>query len=153
MTQEQIIKKYGNPDPKGGYLTVIDLPYPMRLAWDTDSSVIKMRCHKLAAERFKKVFKEILQVYGLKRIQELGIDLFGGCFHYRQKRQGSSLSMHSWGIAIDLDPSRNGMNTSVKQANFSKEEYKALRGIFKKNGFEWGGDLWKKDCMHWQVKD
>ena len=153
MTQTQIIKKYGQPDTKGGYLTVIDLPYPMRLAWDKNTTVKKMRCHKLAAERFKKVFDEILKVYGLKRIQELGIDLFGGCFHYRQKRQGSSLSMHSWGLAIDLDPERNGMNTPSSKANFSREEYKALRGIFKKNGFAWGGDLWKKDAMHWQVID
>ena len=153
MTQAQIIKKYGQPDPKGSYLTVIDLPYPMRLAWDKNTIVKKMRCHKLAAERFKKVFDEILKVYGLKRIQELGIDLFGGTFHYRQKRQGSTLSMHSWGLAIDLDPERNGMNTPVGKANFNKDEYKALRGIFKKNGFAWGGDLWGKDCMHWQVID
>jgi hypothetical protein len=123
----------------------------MRLAWDKNTTVKKMRCHKLAAERFKKVFDEILKVYGLKRIQELGIDLFGGTFHYRQKRQGSTLSMHSWGLAIDLDPERNGMNTLVAKANFNKDEYKALRGIFKKNGFAWGGDLWGKDSMHWQV--
>lgn len=153
MKQQDIIKKYGQPDPKGGYLTVIDLPYPMRLAWDTNTTVKKVRCHKLAAERFKKLFDDILQEYGEDRIKELGIDLFGGIFHYRQKRAGASLSMHSWGIAIDLDPLRNAMNTTVKKANFSKSEYNKLRLIFKENGFVWGGDLWKKDCMHWQVKD
>lgn len=153
MTQDQIIKKYGKADPNGGYLTVIDLPYPMRLAWEPSTIVKKMRCHKLAAERFKKVFDEILKVYGLKRIQELGIDLFGGCFHYRQKRQGSTLSMHSWGIAIDLFPEKNGMNTPVKQAEFNKQEYKKMIEIFDKNGFAWGGTLWGKDCMHFQVID
>lgn len=153
MTQAQIIQKYGQPDPKGGYLTIIDLPYPMRLSWDKDTTVKRMRCHKLAADRFKSLFDDILSEYGEDRIKELGIDLFGGCFHYRQKRAGSTLSMHSWGLAIDLDPERNGMNTPVSKANFSKPEYERLRQIFNKNGFLWGGDLWSKDAMHWQVKD
>jgi hypothetical protein len=153
MTQAQIIKKYGQPDPKGGYLTIIDLPYPMRLAWDKDTTVKRMRCHKLAADRFKSLFNDILSEYGEDRIKELGIDIFGGVFNYRKKRQGATLSMHSWGLAIDLDPQRNSMNTPVSQANFSKPEYDKLREIFHNNGFLWGGDLWQKDCQHWQVRD
>jgi hypothetical protein len=44
------------------------------------------------------------------------------------------------------------MNTSVEKSQFIKEEYKPMRKIFKNHGFLWAGDLWKKDCMHWEIK-
>jgi hypothetical protein len=154
MTTKQVIAKYGKPNSTGdGYLVTIQLPYPMRLAWDTDTSVIKMRCHKLVADRFLLVFNEIHRKYGYEKIKELGIDLFGGCFNFRKMRQGSDWSRHSWGIAIDLHPAANGMNTPVGKSRFSRPEYKDMVDIFKKHGFNWGGDLWGKDSMHFEVKE
>ena len=154
MTTKQIIAKYGKPNETGdGYLMTIQLPYPMRLAWDTDTVVNKMRCHKLVGSRLLAVFNEIMRVYGYVRIKELGIDLFGGCFNFRKMRAANEWSRHSWAIAIDLDPARNGMNTKLSKAQFSKPEYKPMIDIFKKHGFEWGGDLWGKDAMHFQIKD
>ena len=154
MTTKQRISKYGKPNATGeGYLITINLPYPMRLAWDLDTTVTKMRCHKLAGGRFLAVFNELMRVYGYDKIKELGIDLFGGCFNFRKMRAADDWSTHSWAIAIDLDPARNGMNTPLSNANFSKPEYKPMLDIFKKHGFEWGGDLWKKDCMHFQLKE
>lgn len=152
MTTQQTIKRYGTPNETGsGYLVTINLPYPMRIAWDTKTTVTRMRCHKLIADKFTAVFDDLLAHYGLAKIQELGIDLFGGCFNYRKMRQGNSWSKHSWGIAIDLDPARNGMNTPVSKAEFGKEDYHPMIDIFKKHGFLWGGDLWKKDCTHFEI--
>ena len=69
MTTNEIVKKYGKPNETGeGYLTTILLPYPMKLAWDLDTKVSKMRCHKLAAEPFINVFNDLLAHYGLKVI-------------------------------------------------------------------------------------
>lgn len=154
MTTRQRILKYGKPNVTGeGYLTTIKLPYPMRIAWDTKSSVKTMRCHKLLADKFLAVFNDLLSYYGYEKIKELGIDLFGGCFNFRKMRAADDWSTHSWAIAIDLDPSRNAMNTPLSKAQFSKPEYKPMIEIFKKHGFEWGGDLWKKDCMHFQIKN
>lgn len=107
----------------------------MRLAWDTKTKVTKMRCHKLVATRFELVFNELLEVYGLERIQELGIDLFGGCFNFRQMRGGTDYSRHSWGIAIDLDPARNTLHETKKTARFARPEYKPMIDIFYKYGF------------------
>jgi hypothetical protein len=153
MKTKEIITKYGKPSTTGeGYLVTIQLPYPMRIAWDTDTTVSKMRCHKLVADRFLAVFNELMRVYGYEKIKELGIDLFGGCFNFRKMRQANEWSTHSWAIAIDLDPARNGMNTVKAKAQFGKPEYKPMLDIFKKHGFEWGGDLWGKDCMHFQTK-
>ena len=69
ITTQQLISKYGKPTESGvPYLTTITLPYPMRLAWDLDTKVTKMRCHKLVAGKFIKVFSELLSVYGLEKI-------------------------------------------------------------------------------------
>ena len=152
MTTQQTVRKYGQPNETGaGYLVTIELPYPMKLAWDTKTQVTRMRCHRLVADNFRAVFNELLAHYGLAKIQELGIDLFGGCFNFRKMRQGNSWSKHSWAIAIDLDPARNSMNTPLATARFSRPEYKPMIDIFKKHGFAWGGDLWKKDCMHFEI--
>ena len=150
LNTKQIIQIYGQPNQQGSYLTTIQLPFPMRLAWDKKTSVTKMRVHKKAAQDFINVFNELLQVYGLAKIQELGIDLFGGCFAFRAMRGGSDYSRHSWGIAIDLDPERNQLKTPYLKSNFSKQEYKKLHEIFEKHGFINLGKQKGYDAMHFE---
>jgi hypothetical protein len=152
LTTQQTIKKYGTPNVTGeGYLVTLNLPYPMRLAWDTDTTVTKLRCHKLIAGSFEAVFKDILATYGLPKIKELGIDLFGGCFNFRKMRGGSAWSKHSWGIAIDLDPARNTLHETSKTARFARPEYKAMIDIFYKHGFISLGREKNFDWMHFEI--
>jgi hypothetical protein len=154
LTTQQIIAKYGKPDDDGSdYLVTIQLPYPMRLAWDIKTSVTKIRCHKLIAEKLKLVFQDILTHYGLAKIQELGIDLFGGCFAFRKKRGGNDYSRHSWAIAIDLHPEKNGLKTPWSKALFSKPEYKPMLDIFYKHGFINLGKEKHYDAMHFEIRD
>lgn len=152
MTTKEALKKYGTPNEAGTYLKMIKLPYKMRIAWDTKTTVDKMRCHKDHVDNFLGVFNELLEVYGYEKIVELGIDLFGGCFSYRKMRNGSSWSKHSWGIAIDLDPARNGLKTPFAKANFSKPEYDDLHRVFEKHGFINLGKIKNMDAMHWEIK-
>lgn len=152
MTTQQVTKKYGAANITGaGYLVKIKLPYPMRIAWDLDSSVNSMMCHKLVADNFTAVFNELLTTYGYDKIKELGIDLFGGCFNYRKMRGGNALSMHSWGIAIDISPLANGLKTPFNKALFSKPEYAKMHEIFEKNGFINLGKTKGYDAMHWEI--
>jgi hypothetical protein len=152
LTTKQIIAKYGKPDDDGSdYLVTIALPYPMRLAWDTDTVVTKMRCHRLVANRFVAIFNDLLAHYGLAELKRLGIDLFGGCFSFRKMRGGNDYSRHSWGIAIDLDPARNGLKQSSKTAQFAKAEYKAMIDIFYKHGFVSLGRERNYDWMHFEI--
>ena len=150
ITTAEAIKIFGKPNQQGGYLTTIQLPYPMRLAWDKKTTVKTMRCHKLVANDFINVFKDILDTYGIERIQSLGIDLFGGCFNFRAMRGGSDYSRHSWGIAIDLDPGRNQLKETSKTARFARPEYKEMIDIFYKYGFVSLGREKNYDWMHFE---
>ena len=154
MTTQAAIKKYGTPNETGaGYLVRINLPYPMRLAWDTDTTVNSIMCHKLVADRLSSVFNELMVEYGYNKIKELGIDLFGGCFNYRRMRNGSAWSMHAWGIAIDLDPARNTLKETKRTARFARPEYKPMIDIFYKHGFISLGIEKGFDFMHFQIKE
>lgn len=149
LKTEQITAKYGKPGPQN--LVVINLPYPMRIAWDLKTTVTKMQCHKLVADNFLRVFNELLQVYGLDKIQQLGIDIFGGCYNFRPMRGGSAWSRHSWGIAIDLDPQRNTLHETKRTARFARPEYKPMIDIFYKHGFINYGVERDFDWMHWEI--
>jgi len=153
ITTEKLLNRYGVPGENAKFLMTIDLPYPMRLAWDKNTTVTKMTCHRLVADNFLRVFKELLKEYGLPKIQELGIDLFGGCYNFRKMRGGTELSRHSWGLAIDLDPDRNQLRETSKTARFARPEYKKMIDIFYKNGFESLGVEKNYDWMHFQIKE
>ena len=151
MTTKQLIKRFGVPNETGaGYLVHIALPYPMRLAWDTKTTVNRMSCHKDVKDDFVHIFNDLFYTYGEAELKRLGIDLYGGCFNYRKMRGGSSLSTHSWGVAIDLDPARNLLRENHTTARFARPEYKPMIDIFEFNGFESLGKKKDYDWMHFQ---
>jgi hypothetical protein len=154
ITTAELFKKYGTPNESGSpYLTKIVLPYPMILSWDKAVKVNSIRCHKMISNNLLTVFNEILQAYGLQSIQQLGIDLYGGCFNYRQMRGGNDWSRHSWGIAIDLDPARNLLHETRATARFARPEYQKMIDIFYRNGFLSLGVEKDYDWMHFEIKD
>ena len=151
LTEKEIIAKYGQANKTGaGYLTTINLPYPMYLNWNTSEKINSFQCHKLIKEPLLNVFKDILAHYGLEKVKELQLDDFGGCFNYRPMRGGTSLSRHSWGIAIDLDPDRNLLKETSKTARFARPEYKPMIDIFYKHGFISYGVESDYDWMHFE---
>lgn len=152
LSTKQLNERYGTPNETGqGYIVRIDLPFPLRLAWDKNKTVTKISVHKLIADKMKAVFDDLLAHYGLAKIQELGIDLFGGTFVYRKMRGGSELSRHSWGVAIDLDPERNQLKETSKTARFARPEYKPMIDIFYKHGFISLGREKNYDWMHFEI--
>jgi hypothetical protein len=81
-----------------------------------------------------------IQKKGLKN----ELKTFDGCFCIRSKRGLTELSMHSWGLAIDINASTNKLGT-IGDMN------KDIVEIFKKYGFSWGGDWKRKDPMHFEL--
>jgi hypothetical protein len=151
LTDKQLIAKYGKPGDATN-LTVLPLPYPMRLAWDKHVNVTRIQCHKLIAGLLSSVFNDLLAHYGLEKIQELGIDLYGGCVNVRLMRGSKTKwSRHSWGVAIDLDPERNQLHESKKTARFARPEYKPMIAIFYKHGFFNLGIEENYDWMHFEI--
>jgi hypothetical protein len=153
LTDEQIIKKYGKPNKTGaGYLTRIQLPYPMFLNWKTSEYVNSFECHKLIKEPLTNVFNDLLKHYGLAEIKRLQLNDFGGCFNYRLMRGSKTkLSRHSWGIAVDLDPDRNLLHETKATARFARIEYKPLMDIFYKHGFINYGIERGLDFQHFEI--
>ena len=144
-----IITQFGEPGDTDNF-EYITLPYPMRIAWDTTKSVNKVLVHKKAAVSLLKVFKDLLAHYGYDRIKELEIDLFGGCYNLRQMRGGSDWSVHSWALAIDLNPSENQLRETRETATFARPEYKPMIDIFYRHGWYSLGVEKNYDWMHFQ---
>lgn len=72
---------------------------------------------------------------------------FDGCFNLRDKRGlPGQPSLHSWGLALDLNAPQNPLGGESK---FSEGFVKS----FKDAGFVWGGDFKRKDPMHFQYAD
>ena len=149
LNTAEIHKEFGAPGDWGNFVR-IQFPYAMRIAWDLDKTIQKTWCHKDIKQPLLDVLNELLDHYGFEKIQELGIDLYGGLLNVRKKRGGRTWSTHSWGIAIDLDPLRNGLRTRAPKAQFSKPEYKPLIDIFYKHGFINYGVERGFDWMHFE---
>ncbi len=108
----------------------------VNMAAGPNGSSRSVTCHRLIADRLKAVFDEIKSL-GLSNL----IDTFDGCFNNRNKRGGSTPSVHSWGIAVDLNASANPMGSSSMTAG-----QRRLAEVFKKYGFY----QLPNDPMHFQ---
>ena len=119
------------------------------LGWDVSVKAFVHRdwfgfdCHKFVAPKFKAALEKVVERKLANRLKT-----FDGCIADppRQMRGGSAWSMHSWGIAIDLNASLNAMGNQ----NFEMSEEVAR--CFEEEGFVWGG-RWKgrfTDAMHFQ---
>jgi hypothetical protein len=102
-------------------------------------------------DAFLRVFRNILAEYGEARIAELRLNLFGGCFNVRKMKGGNAMSMHSWGIAIDLDPERNALRMNRTQATFARPEYEPFWRIVEAEGLVSLGRVREFDWMHFQA--
>jgi hypothetical protein len=109
------------------------------------------RCHELVEHSFQSVFDQTIDHYGEAEWRRLGLDRFSGCFNVRKMRGGTSWSMHSWGIAYDLDAARNSLHQTSKTAQFAKPEYKPYWDIVESEGLVSLGRKKDFDWMHVQA--
>lgn len=122
-------------------LALFDLPYPMDNAYvpGITRTISKIYCHRLVGPKFQLAFQSILNA----GLEQEALE-YGGCYVYRPIRGSDRLSMHAWGIAIDINPKQNplgqdgSMHPGVVQA-------------FESAGFFWGRNFkGRKDPMHYQ---
>lgn len=132
-------------------LTMVDIPYPMRLAWKKTTILNRFKCNKKVAASIQKVLKKVLAHYGLPKIQELGLDLWGGCHNIRLMRGGTSASTHSWAVAIDFDPINNQLKWGRDKATFAKPDYDYWWKCWEEEGWISLGRTRNFDWMHVQA--
>lgn len=152
-SQKDLIEFYGEPGKKGKDVPLkwVTLPYPHYLSWNLDVKINRMKCHEKVAVSMEKVLKEVVDSYGEKAINELGLDIWGGCFNYRKKRGGNTLSTHSWGISVDYLPNRNQLRAGWKNAVFARPDYDAWWQAWEKEGWVGLGRTQNYDWMHIQA--
>lgn len=147
-TSADLIDFYG---PPGTGQVVVPAPYPLRIAWDQTQVIERFSCHERCVDAFTGVFRDTLAHYGMDKVQELRLDLFGGCLNVRRKRGGSSWSVHAFGAAIDLDPDRNRLHWRHDEAALAKPEYRPFWQIVESYGLVSLGRTRDFDWMHFQA--
>lgn len=148
QTQLELTRFYGNV---GENQSKANSPYPLRIAWDKDKTINRFTCHEKVKDSIERVLQKVLDHYGLEKIQELGLDLWGGCLNVRAMRGGTKYSTHSWGMAIDWDPERNRLRWSKDKANFAKPEYDFWWSCWEEEGWVSLGRAKNYDWMHVQA--
>lgn len=127
------------------------LPYPMRLAWKLNTQITGFSIHEKAHGSAARVFDKVLAHYGISGIEDLGLDLFGGCTSCRKKKNGTSWSMHAWSIAIDFDPGRNQLSWNHTRARLAKPDAVKFWEFWEAEGWLSLGRAKDFDWMHVQA--
>lgn len=134
VTSQQCFKKYGDPELEKN-MTLWDIPTELEVGIIPK----KLYCNKDLIAPLSKALKALIDTGHVSELKT-----FDGCFNIRKKRQLTSMSLHSWGIAIDVNAFENGLNQKPKlSAGFVK--------CFTDNGFDWGGNWTRLDGMHFQL--
>jgi len=139
---------YGEP---GQHLVNVEWPFALTLAWDKSATIRKFKAHEKVAGSLTSIGEEIAKAYPAPRIAELRLDIWGGCFNLRPKVGGKTLSMHSWGIAVDWDPVRNALRMTRTTAQLARPEYSDWWDIWTEHGWLSLGKARDYDWMHVQA--
>lgn len=129
----------------------VNLPFKMRIAWDKRSTITRFSCHEKVADSAERVYGRIASAYSPEDIRRLGIDLFGGCYNYRKKRGGSTLSTHAYGLAIDSDPERNQLKWNAARARLAQPDAVEFWRCWEAEGWLSLGRARDFDWMHVQA--
>jgi hypothetical protein len=99
----------------------------------------RMTCHRVMLDQLTAALREV-QSRGLAD----KVYQHAGCYYPRFIAGTTQLSLHSFGIAIDI-------NTLENQRGTVGQMDRTVVDIFKKWGFAWGGDWGYTDPMHFEM--
>ncbi len=134
ITSDQAFKKYGAPE-KEAAMILWDVPAYLEVG------VIPRRlyCNRDLVKPLTAALENLI-----KRGAVAELKTWDGCFNIRKKKRGTTASLHSWGLAIDVNAAWNGFGkTPTLSAGFVK--------CFTDAGFDWGGKWSTPDGMHFQL--
>ena len=136
ITSKDCFAKYGDPSAnERKFMVIWDVP----TALEHGAIPKRVYCNKDLVPLLEKAFKNINDRFLADQVKT-----WDGCFNIRRKRGAASMSLHSWGLAIDINAAWNGFG---KKPTMSPELVKC----FTDAGLDWGG-VWKRaDGMHFQI--
>ena len=134
VTSAQCLKKYGPAELEKGMIVWV-IPPELHIK----TMPAKLYCNRDMITPLTRALTNLIQ---RKRDNEL--KTFDGCFNIRKKRGLTSMSLHSWGVAIDVNAAWNGLG---KPSTLTPEFVKC----FTDAGFEWGGNWTRTDPMHFEI--
>jgi hypothetical protein len=104
-----------------------------------DGSTVHVRSHVAVAGRLHRVWQQLSDSGHLSQIRT-----YAGCFNIRTVRGGTALSLHSWGLAVDLNTEAFPLGSLHRQAP-------ELVAAFHEEHFLNGADYrHRKDPEHFQ---
>jgi hypothetical protein len=131
----------------------------MVAAWDTKTKITRMKVHKKCAGSLYRVLQAIWiaaltaskdKAGAQALIESWGLHLYGGGYNFRPMTgKRSTLSMHAYGCAIDIDPVRNARGDRTPHLANCPEVIKAFEDEGWTLGLRWSGD--SIDGMHAQA--
>ena len=133
--------------PAGGDSVEVDQAW--RDAWivTVDFPIVGVtRCHRMVVPYIRAALAEVDRSGLAGELDRADFQVAGGCYNPRFNRGGDpgySLSRHSWGIAVDFNPSTNQYG---EEPTLSLEVVE----IFRRWGFSWGGGWSVPDGMHFE---
>lgn len=129
------VKKYGQPAADNKCMTLWDVPAELEIG------VIPKRiyCNKDMVKPLETAFRNLINTGCVSELKT-----WDGCFNIRKIRGSMAMSLHSWGIAVDVNAFENGL---YKEPKLSQ----AFVKCFTDAGFDWGGKFSRKDGMHFQL--
>ena len=134
LTSADCLKKYGKPELENN-MVLWDVPTELEIG------VVPKRlyCNKDMVAPLTIAFTNLIKTGYIKELKT-----FDGCFNIRKKRCASTSSLHSWGVAIDVNAGWNAFGAKpTLSAGFVK--------CFTDAGLTWGGTWSKPDGMHFQL--
>jgi hypothetical protein len=136
VTSKDCFAKYGDPSAnERKFMVIWDVP----TALEHGAIPKRIYCNKDLVPLLEKAFKNVNDRFLAEQVKT-----WDGCFNIRRKRGAASMSLHSWGLAIDINAAWNGFG---KKPTMSPELVKC----FTDAGLDWGG-VWKRaDGMHFQI--
>jgi hypothetical protein len=138
VTAKQCWDRWGDPnttEDEGKYMVMWDVHTHLEIG------VIPKRlyCNRLMIEPLTRAFTNLIERGFVNELRT-----WDGCFNVRKKRGLASQSLHSWGIAIDVNAAWNQLGRRpTMSAGFVK--------CFTDAGFDWGGTWKRVDGMHYQL--
>lgn len=127
--------RYGDPK-KEAHMALWDVPAELEIG----AIPKRLYCNRDLVGPLSAAFKNLI---GRGFVAEL--KTWDGCFNIRtMKGSDKTASLHSWGVAVDVNAAWNGYGKKPKLS-------KGFVQCFKDAGFDWGGDWKTPDGMHFQL--